>query len=170
MILQELEIKPKNRFAKGLFTPRVRASKVDRGNHLPQTWLTHRDGQKLRSDDLMKGQFQLIGIGHDPAEYLSKDALQKWRAFGGEVLQLCHKSQQLNRIDHDHCWEDELGTIVPNFAPIGQLIIVRPDQVVMADGPLEYADSLIEEALSLLGYAGPELINQAIPQQVSHCH
>jgi len=166
-LLQELEIKPKNRFRKGLFMPRVSASKVDRGNHLPQTWLTHRDGQKLRSDDLMKGQFQLIGVGYDPVEHLSKDAKQKWRAFGGEVLQLCHKSQQLNRIDHEHCWEDEFGTIVPNFASIGRLIIVRPDQVVMTDGPLENADSLVEEALSLLGYCGPEVINRAILQQVS---
>jgi 3-(3-hydroxy-phenyl)propionate hydroxylase len=46
-------------------------------------------------------------------------------------------------------------TLLPRRAPLGWVFIVRPDRCVMAEGPVEEVESLLDQALQRLGVGGP---------------
>ncbi len=154
-LLKELEIKPKNGFKKGLFVSGK--LRVKRGHPLVQTQLHHIDGRILNSDDVAAGKFRLIGFGEDPYAHLSDYMQARWQEFGGECLQICHKQQVFNRANDDICWEDKQGSLLPKAAPMGWLVIVRPDQIVMHDGPIEEAAEILEEVFAKMGFRGDTL-------------
>ncbi len=154
-LLKELEIKPENGFKKGLFVNG--GNRIKRGHPLVQTELHHEDGRVFKSDDVLAGKFRLIAFGEDPHAYLSENALNQWKAFGGECLQVCHHQQVFNRTQSSNCWEDKKGTLLPGVAPLGWLAIVRPDQIVMHDGPLENAEQIVQEVFDAMGFSGQAL-------------
>lgn len=148
-LFDELKIKPRNRFKDGLFMPRVRQARLDRGNHLPQAWLRAADGRGLWSDDVMGEQWTLIGFGVDPARALSPAQRVAWEAAGGACLHLRHRGQA-----GASGWEDITGQLVPELAPVGWVAVVRPDRVIVHDGPVEAIDALVTESLALLAGRG----------------
>ncbi len=148
--LQELEIKPKNAFYKGLFIPGK--NRIKRGHPIMQTPLKNCHGRIENSDDIAAGKFRLMGFGHHPNRFLSTDMQKKWQEFGGESLQICHRNQVLNRPILDDCWEDTQGDLLPKTVPLGWVVIVRPDQIVMHEGPMEDAENLLKQIFEKVGF------------------
>ena len=149
--LQELEIKPKNAFHKGLFISGEK--RIKRGHPIMQTPLINNAGEVKNSDDIAKTKFRLMGFGFHPEKHLSTAMIERWQDFGGESLQICHRNQVLNRPNQDCCWEDIQGDLLPNAVPVGWIVIVRPDQVVMHEGPIEDAEKILEQVLEKVGFS-----------------
>lgn len=153
--IEELKIKPKNRFRRGLFVrrrwPRRRSHPVQLapGDSFPQAWLAGPEGQARWSDDVLGTGLSLVGFGVDPHEHIG-DCRDAWRAVGGTLTQICHRGQRLHRGEGSHVWEDMSGALIPDAAPMGWAAIVRPDRTVMHHGPMPEAPRLIREALDLL--------------------
>jgi 3-(3-hydroxy-phenyl)propionate hydroxylase len=148
---EELEIKPKNRFASGLFVRGRSRSKLVRGGLLPQGWLrTGRETIRL-SDDVLGPTLTLIGFGQDPVSLLDSNMATAFLAAGGETIQICHRGQRLHRSAGNSCWEDLDDTFIPTVVPFGWAAVVRPDRTVLHDGPIAEVNRLVGESLKLLG-------------------
>jgi 3-(3-hydroxy-phenyl)propionate hydroxylase len=153
-VFEELEIKPQNRFAQGLFAPRERGARLDRGGLLPQGWVRSvDDGRIVLSDDAIGPHLTLIGFGTDAEGPLSGELRVRWRAAGGQVLQITPRGRPADV--PAAAWEDLTGTLLPGVAPPGWVAIVRPDRTVLIDGPAADAAALVQRALALLGSAAP---------------
>lgn len=153
-VFEELEIKPQNRFGKGLFAPRERGARLDRGGLLPQGWVRSTiDGRICLSDDAMGANLTLIGFGADAEGALGADLRARWRAAGGQALQIVPRGRPA--AVPNGAWEDLGGTLLPGAAPMGWAAIVRPDRTVLIDGPASEAATLVQRALALLGNATP---------------
>ena len=149
-VFEELEIKPQNRFAQGLFAPRERGARLDRGGLLPQGWVrSAQDGRVCLSDDAIGPQLALIGFGCDPEAALDAELRARWRAAGGQTLRIVPRGRPAQALAD--AWEDLGGTLLPGAAPTGWVAIVRPDRTVLTDGPLADAGRLVADALQRLG-------------------
>src|SRR5271166_2467230 len=146
----ELGIKPKNLFARGLFAPGRSGAKLVRGGSLPQGWVRGPDGAVRRSDEALGSALTLVGFGRDPAETLDAATLAAFQACGGRIVQFSHRGQA-PRLHRERRWEDLAGTFLPGAAPFGWAAVVRPDRTVLHDGPVTDADRLVRESLALLG-------------------
>jgi 3-(3-hydroxy-phenyl)propionate hydroxylase len=81
--LDELKIKPRNRFRAGLFVP-SRIGRLESGDMFPQTWL--RDGVEMKlSDDVFGARFVAVGFGRHPEGFLDPETVAAWRNAGGIV-------------------------------------------------------------------------------------
>jgi 3-(3-hydroxy-phenyl)propionate hydroxylase len=151
-IFEELQIKPQNRFAKGLFAPRSALARLDRGGLLPQGWVrSTSDGHIVLSDDVLGTRLSLVGFGVDAEALLPAELKARWLAAGGGSAVLLPRGPAATPIAG--AWEDIGGTLLPGAAPHGWLAIVRPDRTVLVDGPAGDAARLVREALVLLGQA-----------------
>lgn len=146
--LEELEIKPRNRFAKGLFVAGKRG-RLARGDLLPQGLLRAADGRHVQSDDALGQGMTLVGFGLDPTDRLDEATHRRWVAHGGAIVHLCLRGEALHRSERSY--EDLGNVLVPDAAPYGWAAVVRPDRTVLHDGPVGDAQGLVEQALSLLG-------------------
>jgi 3-(3-hydroxy-phenyl)propionate hydroxylase len=145
---EDLGIKPKNRFGRGLF---VRGpSRLIRGGLLPQGWLRGVSGDIQLSDDVLGPGLCLVGFGLDPRGHLSPATLQALVAAGGEVVQICHRGQRLHRAAQAPGWEDLANAFLP-AVPFGWVALVRPDRTILHDGPMAAADRIVHEGLGVLG-------------------
>lgn len=160
-----LEMKPKNAFRHGLFLKPQPKSQVRPGSQLPQFQLAHKDGRRIWSDDAGQGAVRLIGFGCDPYEFLNEEDLARLRSIGGEVMQVCYGGQVFHRSDHANCWEDETGQAVSGTAEAGWCALVRPDQVVLADGPVAEAPNLIAETVALFDL--PHAASISVEQRIA---
>jgi len=149
-IFEELEIKPQNRFGRGLFLARDRSARLVRGGLLPQGWVrSAADARVALSDDALGAKLSLVGFGVDPEKHLDGELKACWRSAGGHAVQLLARGQAtLERAD---AWQDLTGVLLPQAAPFGWLAVVRPDRTVLADGPASEAPRIVREALELLG-------------------
>jgi 3-(3-hydroxy-phenyl)propionate hydroxylase len=144
--IDDLGIKPKNHFSRGLF---VRSrDRMRRGGPIPQGWVRDRTGRIVLSDMLFDRGLTLLGFGLHPQTLLSEEQRQAWKAAGGHLAQICQRSQQLHK--HEDAAEDLDGSLLPGAAPFGWLAVVRPDRVVLHDGPAAEATRLVDESLALL--------------------
>lgn len=123
--IEELGIKPKNAFAEGLFVLGERGGR--RGAWLPQSVVRSDAGAVQLSDDLLGPELSLVGLGGDPAHRLSAWTERLWSQAGGRTV------------------------CMPDTAERGWCLVVRPDRTVMHDGPIEEAERLVTESLTLLG-------------------
>jgi len=121
-LFRDLEIKPKNAFARGLFT-RSRGP-LRAGASFPQSRVK-RGENEVWSDDLLGDHISFVGLG--TALQVPTDLRERWRARGGQMLEL------------------EL----PSPRGVGAAV-VRPDRVVMLQGRPSPATPLVEDALTLL--------------------
>jgi 3-(3-hydroxy-phenyl)propionate hydroxylase len=149
----DLGVKPKNAFAKGLFAPGHSAARLLRGGQLPQGWV--RDGEGIRlSDDALGPTLTLIGFGRDAETALAADTKRDFAACGGKIVQIAHRGQALH-LRVTGAAEDLAGVFMPGAAPYGWAAVVRPDRTVLHDGPAAEADRLVRETLSRLGAPSP---------------
>jgi 3-(3-hydroxy-phenyl)propionate hydroxylase len=145
----ELEIKPRNRFRRGLFARNTKACRLRHGGLLPQGWLRRASGGAVvLGDEALGGAVALIGFGVDPTACLSPNQLCSWRAAGGAVVPIIPRGVRIDT--PDDAWEDVSGTLVPDVAD-GWIAIVRPDRTIMVDGPPQAAGALVEQTLKLFG-------------------
>jgi len=158
--IDELGIKPKNRYAQGLF---VRGgAQRGRGGQIPQGWVRDAAGNIVLSDTLLDGGLSLVGFGLDPSALLDAGQRQAWQAVGGRYVQICHRSQVLHKAEG--AAEDLQGALLPGAAPFGWVAVVRPDRVVLHDGPAAEASRIVSESLALLR-PHPQTTSLATPSQ-----
>jgi 3-(3-hydroxy-phenyl)propionate hydroxylase len=124
-LVDELGIKPKNAFARGLLVPGGVGAR--RGSWLPQSVVRSNAGAVALSDDLLGRGLALVGLGVEPARWLSEPARRRWSNAGG------------------------CSVVLDGRADPGWCLVVRPDRAVMHDGPAEEAERLVRESLALLG-------------------
>jgi 3-(3-hydroxy-phenyl)propionate hydroxylase len=145
----ELEIKPRNRFRRGLFAANDRSNRLRRGDVLPQGWLgPAAGGAVVLGDDALGGAIALIGFGIDPAARLSCLQARRWQAFGGAIVPITARGSPVSM--PQAAWEDISGTLVPTVAT-GWVGIVRPDRTVVVGGPPDAAGAMVEQVLELFG-------------------
>jgi 3-(3-hydroxy-phenyl)propionate hydroxylase len=139
---EELKIKPANRFSKGLFGPGKQC-----GAQLPQGWVRHSDNAIGLSDELLDDQLSLIGFGVDPQATLDSAACAQWLARGGQFLQIGLRGQ---RAAGSALFAEDIGDALVPAMGIGQVAIVRPDRVILQQGPANQARQLLQDCLALL--------------------
>ncbi|HDQ4563224.1 bifunctional 3-(3-hydroxy-phenyl)propionate/3-hydroxycinnamic acid hydroxylase MhpA [Pseudomonas aeruginosa] len=144
---EELEIKPKNIFKRGLFMRKTRGIRVPRGGLLPQGLVRTAEGQIRLSDDVLGDGLTLIGLGIDPCAALQPELMQRWEAAGGRFL---HVGLQGQRGDSATPFVEDLGQSLTSVAPLGSLLVVRPDRILMHDGAAGQAAALVADCLQLL--------------------
>jgi 3-(3-hydroxy-phenyl)propionate hydroxylase len=148
-LFENLEIKPPNRFKAGCFIKAVRGAKLRRGEQMPQAWLKPQaGGEVVLSDDVLGTGLVMVGFGVDPSAGLTPALVQAWAASGGRFIQIDPRGQ-MARTSALSRWEDLSGALMPAVVPVGWLAIVRPDKVVMHDGPSAQAPALLMQAMNL---------------------
>lgn len=151
--LEDQSAKPKNVFAKGLFVRGAKRSGLLRGGLLPQGWIRAVDGRIELSDEALGNALTLIGFGTDIV--LDAEVSAVFAAAGGRVVQICHRGQALHLSAHDAVWEDIDGSFLSKVVPVGWAAVVRPDRIVLNDGPADEASRLVRESLQILGSPDP---------------
>ncbi|MDR3418487.1 MAG: bifunctional 3-(3-hydroxy-phenyl)propionate/3-hydroxycinnamic acid hydroxylase [Nevskia sp.] len=147
---EELGIKPKNSFKRGLFVNGCSPVKLRRGAQLPQGWVRSPTGETRLSDDALGMGLTLVGFGRDAREALDPETAAAWAAAGGTVVQITHRGQRLHLADNNR-WEDLEGVFLPGAVPFGWAAVVRPDRTILHDGLAAEAPRLVRESLALLG-------------------
>lgn len=146
----ELGIKPRNTFRRGLFVAGATRTRLVRGALLPQGWVRGRDGTICLSDDVLGAGIVLVGFGVDAGALLDAKTRRAFAAAGGRVIQITHRGQRLH-LSETACWEDLDGIFMPRAVPFGWAALVRPDKTILHDGPGSDSNSLVCETLQLLG-------------------
>jgi len=146
----DLGIKPKNVFPRGLFVSGRSGSKLTRGGPLPQGWVRGPDGVVRLSDEALGPSLTLIGFGRDPREALDAAKTRAFSACGGKVVLIAHRGQA-RHLRREESWEDLDGTFMPAAAAFGWVAVVRPDRTVLHDGPVAEVERIVSESLALLG-------------------
>lgn len=141
-LITDLKIKPQNKFGQGLFVPRDRGSRFERGNHLVQGRLRGPDGADALSDVALGQHLQLVGIGVDPQTLLTPAQRDQWQTLGGCTLAIATAGPG--------AWQDLDATFTSRATDAPWLIAVRPDKVVMADGAPRELDAIIQSVTRLL--------------------
>lgn len=149
-LIDDLKIKPKNRFKSGLFVPRQSHDQLDHGNHVRQALVKNQQGQAVWSDEILAHQLCLIGFGTNPLEHLSDQQAKQWLHHGGRFVQICHRGQAASTDPRLQVWEDLNGEFLPHIS-VGRVAVVRPDRVVMHDGDVLNSRKIIEKSLNMLG-------------------
>jgi len=148
-LFENLEIKPPNRFKAGCFVKPVRGARLRRGAQMPQVWLKPPSGGPVSlSDDVFGPGLVIVGFGIDPSAGLPPALTQAWAASGGRFVQIDPQGQ-MARTSALNRWEDLSGVLIPSVVPVGWVAIIRPDKVVLHDGPSSDASMLLKQAISL---------------------
>ena len=153
-LFDELKVKPENTFDSGLFWRDKHSERLRAGSTLPQGWVrTTTDSSPVLSDDVLGLHWALIGVGTDPTAHLRADQLQRWQRAGGKVWQWCQRSQAQHLGAAAQRLEALDETLLPRRAPLGWAVIVRPDRCVMAEGPVEQVETMLDQALARIAPA-----------------
>jgi 3-(3-hydroxy-phenyl)propionate hydroxylase len=142
-------VKPPNRFPRGLFAARSRASGDLTGDLLPQTWLRNDRGETRLSDEVLGANLCVLGFGVDPAACLATEQASL-RAMDAQLLQIRHRGQALHLARGTPSWEDLSGGLLPGAAPFGWILVVRPDRTILQAGPAGDAVRIIRDAAAIL--------------------
>ena len=147
---EQLDIKPKNIFKRGLFVQHRRGDKLIRGSLFPQAWVRNTQQQIQLSDDALGHNLTLVGFGVDPLALLSAAEVLSWTKMGGHFLQIgpCGRRSEsgcdfIEDLNHD---------ILP-LAAKGTLVAIRPDRIIMHHAPGFDAGSLVRDCLILMAGA-----------------
>ena len=144
----ELEIKPANGSREGLFRSRS-SDHVGSGRAFGQGLVAHAGALKP-SDDVLGDGVCLVGFGVDPSDGLGDEARARWRAIGGRFVQITHRGQRLNLGERAERCEDVGGRFLGASGALGWAAVVRPDRIVLCEGPARESGRLVEETLALL--------------------
>lgn len=81
---------------------------------------------------------------------LTPESRAGWERLGGRLLQLTHRGQALNLgATVDQC-EDLTGRFLGASRAIGWAAVVRPDRMVLCEGPAADGSALLAAARALL--------------------
>ena len=146
---EELEIKPKNNFKRGLFARRAWGRRLRRGGLFPQGLVRATDGSIGLSDDALGDRLTLVGFGIDPREQLDQTAQQQWERCGGGYLQVGLHGQKPGASTP---FVEDIGQTLLGCTSERSLAVIRPDRIVMHEGPHARANQMVRESLALLGH------------------
>lgn len=144
---EELDIKPKNIFKQGLFMPAGRGRRLRRGGLFPQGLVRQDDASITLSDVALGDNLTLVGLGIDPRASLTAELRQQWERHGGSYLHIGLHGQKRGSTTP---FVEDIGQVLLASAPLGSLAVVRPDRIVMHEGPQATARQLVQESLQLL--------------------
>lgn len=162
----ELEIKPVNGAREGLFRTH-RDDRIRAGTAFGQGLVAY-GGQAKPSDDVLGNGLCLVGFGADPGDTLSDDARAHWEAIGGRIVQLTHRGQRLNLGSRAERCEDLTGRFLGASRSLGWAAVVRPDRMVLCEGPAAESTRLIEETMALLAVPQHALLQRAFDRSPAH--
>lgn len=146
----ELEIKPANGASEGLFRRRP-GDRLRAGTAFGQG-LVLSQGQVRPSDEVLGDGLSLVGFGVDPAAGLPVEARARFQALGGRLVQLTHRGQRLNLAGPEvHRCEDLGGRFLGASRWLGWAAVVRPDRMVLCEGPAAEVAALLDDTFALLG-------------------
>jgi 3-(3-hydroxy-phenyl)propionate hydroxylase len=155
-LFENLEIKPPNQFKVGCFVKPLRGAPLRRGGQMPQVWLKPQaGGEVVLSDDVFGTGLVMAGFGVDPSDGLPPALTQAWTASGGRFIQIDPRGQ-MARTSALSRWEDISGALMPSVVPVGWMAIIRPDKVVMHDGPSTAAALLLKQAMQMYADETPK--------------
>jgi 3-(3-hydroxy-phenyl)propionate hydroxylase len=137
--------KPATRFRAGLFVAGTSGARPSRGTWLPQGLLRGPDGACQLSDQVLGAGLTCIGFGRALTPYLGTNVADAWRARGNSMVQIQASGQN----SCGPAYED-LDRTFSRYIRSGWVAIVRPDGVLLHDGPLRAASRVLRESLSLL--------------------
>jgi 3-(3-hydroxy-phenyl)propionate hydroxylase len=147
---EELEVKPKNFFRRGLMAIGGCSVHIKRGALFPQGWVRKGlRGHAILSDAAIGNDLVMIGMGIDPKAELDAQHIRQWHQAGGKFIQIDPRGCQASESFTER-WEDLTGTLVPQAAPHGWVVVVRPDRTVMHDGAAKDVKRLITQSLAVL--------------------
>jgi 3-(3-hydroxy-phenyl)propionate hydroxylase len=147
---ENLDIKPTPHFKRGCFQALCRNAVLRAGHCFPQAWLRTASGIQL-SDDWLGAGFAVVGFGVDPLAGVSQALRQAWAAQGAAFLRIAPRGGiEPSAIALHAVAEDFTGAFMPVAAPVGWLAIVRPDRVVLHEGPAEQAEAVLRQGLESL--------------------
>ncbi|PWR18300.1 bifunctional 3-(3-hydroxy-phenyl)propionate/3-hydroxycinnamic acid hydroxylase [Zavarzinia compransoris] len=152
---EDLGVKPRNRFAAGLFRRSHHRCRLACGEILPQGLVRDETGSLRLSDDALGAGLVLIGFGTDAVFGLEREQQAALAAAGGSVAQVCFRGQHLHRAASGTVLEDLTGTLIPGAAPEGWVALVRPDRTILHQGPAAEIGRILAEGLALLSAPGP---------------
>jgi 3-(3-hydroxy-phenyl)propionate hydroxylase len=149
--IDDLKIKPDNRFDEGLFQPTPSHRRLRAGSAFPQGWVRWAGaGHPVLSDEVLGDDWALIGFGDDPCAACPPELLARWRRVGGRVWQWCLRAQALHLGPPQARIESLDEAVMPRLAPFGWACILRPDRCVFSEGPITQIDTLLGQALARL--------------------
>lgn len=161
-LFEDLKIKPPNAFDEGLFVQQRGARKLVAGTSFPQGWVrSAADGRVMLSDDALGPDLVLVGFGVDPAAHAAPALLSRWHRAGGKVWQWCQRAQAQQLAPPERRLEALDEALLPRKAVLGWVAIVRPDRCVLAEGPVERTNELLQQALARLECTGPAVPGRA---------
>ena len=144
----ELKLKPPPVFKQGLFRHPTGGAPLLCGGLFPQGLVTPAQGGALLSDELLGAGLTLVGFGVDPQSLLPTALRDAWSQIDGRFLQIDRRGQGILPGSHTpHC--EDIADCFRMLA--GRVAIVRPDRVVMCEGPAAETTQLLDVALALLG-------------------
>lgn len=145
----DLKIKPSQHYKKGLFKAGKGGARLVRGGPFPQGLVrSTANSACIPSDEVLGQKLTLVGFGCDPAAQLAPALASSWAGMGAHIICLRHRGQPAQSAPS---WEDMTDSLIPGVAPVGWIAVVRPDRTVLHDGPLAQLDSIVQQALVLLG-------------------
>lgn len=144
--LEELRIKPANRYGSGLFQMRQRQQGLTPGAQLAQGWVRHNNRIQL-SDDALGDRLLLVGFGIDPRDGLSEQEKLRWQTAGGGFFQFGVQNQAAN----DGELAEDLNQSLAMGKAQGSLAVVRPDKFIVCSGGAGSSGLLLQHSLDLLG-------------------
>jgi 3-(3-hydroxy-phenyl)propionate hydroxylase len=163
-MFEDLKIKPQNTFEAGFFVRERGAVCLRAGSILPQGWVRPAlGGPPMLSDDALGPGWLLIGVGVDPAACLNRALLDRWNGAGFKVWQWCQHSQAQHLAPAARRLEALDEALLPRRAPLGWVVIVRPDRCVFAEGPVANVERLVAQALDRLDAPSPAPLRVAQP-------
>lgn len=145
---EELEIKPKNNFKRGLFARRSWSSRLRRGGLFPQGLVRASSGSVILSDDALGDSLTLVGFGIDPRGQLDLATQEQWERCGGAYLQVGLHGQKATGTSP---FVEDIGQTLMSRAGERTLAVIRPDRIVMHEGHQARAADVVRESLALLG-------------------
>lgn len=149
-LFENLEIKPANQFKSGCFLPGKSRTGLARGGQFPQGWVRAiSQPAHTLSDEALGHDLMLVGFGVDPSAILPSDVRQEWQRAGGRFMRISPRGQPANG-SVAPTWEDLDNAFGTQKVPSGWVAVVRPDRVVMADGPAAGVHQLARQSLALL--------------------
>jgi 3-(3-hydroxy-phenyl)propionate hydroxylase len=149
-LFDDLKIKPENTFDEGLFWRNRQHERLRAGASLPQGWVRAAEGRPVLSDDAFGLHWALVGVGVDPMSRIRADQSERWQLAGGKVWQWCQRAQAQHLASPERRLEALDETLLPKRVPLDWVFIVRPDRCVMAEGPIEQVQALLDQALKHL--------------------
>jgi 3-(3-hydroxy-phenyl)propionate hydroxylase len=108
------------------------------------------DGTCQLSDQLLGPGLTCIGFGRSTEPYIGTNVADAWRARGGSMVHIRARGEPTQEA-RAPAYED-LDRVFSRYVRSGWMAVVRPDGVLLHDGPLRAASRVLRESLSLLDH------------------